>query len=294
MFQGGTSQENSTAALTAYVMISMLESNIPISEVIKTNAKYCINGAQHPDKYTLALTTYAMYLLDMQKEADLQLDKLLEVATIGKNQIWWSMTNTAALNVEITSYALLSLLYKNKTSHLTTASSVVRWLISQQNSRGGFTSTQDSAVALDALSRYSMVIRDKTPNLHISIDAIEEYYNLHMHPMNRLKTKEISLAKMAKVIKLTAKGQGCILAQAVHLYNVYQLENSEAFKLAVDVKPVSTIDKCSIATISPCVSYIGPGIHSNMAVLEITMPSGYEPDRASLYELVESKQNSKL
>lgn len=76
-------------------------------------------------------------------------------------------------------------------------------------------------------------------------------------------------------------------------YNVYNFDSSAAFRLAIDVEPVSTIDKCSVAIISPCVAYTGPG-HSNMAVLEITMPSGYEPDRDALFELANKDNTSKV
>lgn len=77
------------------------------------------------------------------------------------------------------------------------------------------------------------------------------------------------------------------------MYNVHHIVNSQAFKLGIEVDSVSTVDKCSVATISPCVSYTGPGMHSNMAILEVTMPSGYEPDRASLFKLTDEEETSK-
>lgn len=55
---------------------------------------------------------------------------------------------------------------------------------------------------------------------------------------------------------------------------------------------MSTVAKCSIATVTPCVSYSGPDIHSNMAVLDVTLPSGYIADRASLYKLTEAGEES--
>lgn len=80
--------------------------------------------------------------------------------------------------------------------------------------------------------------------------------------------------------------------QAILSYHVYRLPQSQAFTLAVDVAPVSTADKCSVANLNPCISYSGPDTSSNMAVLELSLPSGYEPDRASLYRLVDESKST--
>lgn len=84
------SSQNSTAALTAYVLISLLETNANINETIRVNAKYCIRGFHQPDKYTLAISTYALYLVEWYSQADRSLRKLLEVATKEGNLLWWS------------------------------------------------------------------------------------------------------------------------------------------------------------------------------------------------------------
>lgn len=82
--------------------------------------------------------------------------------------------------------------------------------------------------------------------------------------------------------------------QALTKYNLNYVSSSNAFKLAVDIEPVSMTDQCSVATVSPCISYAGPGPHSNMAILEVAMPSGYEPDRASLFLLAEQNSTSNV
>ncbi|KAJ8978717.1 hypothetical protein NQ317_015965 [Molorchus minor] len=58
---GGTSKENSTAGLTAYVLISLMEADISIPKSVQTNAKYCIRSQHNPDKYTLAISCYALF-----------------------------------------------------------------------------------------------------------------------------------------------------------------------------------------------------------------------------------------
>lgn len=75
-------------------------------------------------------------------------------------------------------------------------------------------------------------------------------------------------------------------------YNVHNLAQTQAFTLNVDVSPVSTADRCSVNTINPCVAYTGPDAVSNMAVLQIGLPSGYQPDRTSLYQLMDQPSSS--
>lgn len=47
---------------------------------------------------------------------------------------------------------------------LTLSMSTIMWLTKQQNSNGGFSSTQDTVVALDALSKYGAVTFEKSEN----------------------------------------------------------------------------------------------------------------------------------
>lgn len=68
----------------------MLESGIPLSETVRTNAKYCIRGHFSPDKYTLAMSTYALSLVGWESEATRSLQRLLQVATHEDNLMWWS------------------------------------------------------------------------------------------------------------------------------------------------------------------------------------------------------------
>jgi len=49
---------------------------------------------------------------------------------------------TAAADVEMTSYVLLATLRSLEQSQLTSALPIVRWLSTQRNSNGGFSSTQ--------------------------------------------------------------------------------------------------------------------------------------------------------
>lgn len=146
-------------------------------------------------------------------------------------------------------------------------------------------------MALDALTRYSAFIKSDEVNLEIIIDAIDQKQHIRMGATNRLKSKKISLKNPNNHVNLRIEGHGCILAQGVLSYYIKDLPLSDAFKLDMEIMPVSNIDQCSIASLTPCFAYKGPDLQTNMAILEVDLPSGYEADRISLYKLINEDGN---
>jgi CD109 antigen len=68
------------------------------------------------------------------------------------SRIWCPMCNTGnSAEVEITSYGLLSILQKGQ-SAIGDAVGVAKWLSGQRNSLGGYYSTQDTVMGLQALA----------------------------------------------------------------------------------------------------------------------------------------------
>lgn len=87
--------ENSTAGLTAYVILSLEEANIPIPTEVKTNAKYCIRSLNNPDKYSLAISCYALFKVSWISEASRMLNRLMLLGHQHQNMMWWSVQGTA-------------------------------------------------------------------------------------------------------------------------------------------------------------------------------------------------------
>ncbi|RZC36886.1 pregnancy zone protein-like, partial [Asbolus verrucosus] len=294
---GATSTENSTAALTSYVMISLLDGNIEVPEPVKTNAKYCIRGHYHLDKYTLAISSYALFKVNWYSEAHRMLKKLSQISHQKDNMMWWTNRDTngsMASDIEITSYILLSLLHEKTQENLAKAHSIVRWLSTKQGPNGGFRSTQDTVVALDALSRYSYFVSSKQLNMDIALEASEQNYQFKIKSEDRLKSKKVDLKQTDTFVKINVQGEGCLLAQALNSYYLKQKPSNAAFKLDMEILPVSNIDECSITTLSSCFTYQGPDVQANMAVLEVDLPSGYQADRASLYKLIDEDTTTKV
>ncbi|MEQ2185164.1 hypothetical protein GOODEAATRI_015410, partial [Goodea atripinnis] len=96
--------------------------------------------------YTTALLAYVFSLAGDMETRDHLLQHLDSVAIKDGSFIHWSQTATetsASLSVEISSYVLLAKLSASHTNEdRGYASGIVRWLTTQQNHYGGFSSTQ--------------------------------------------------------------------------------------------------------------------------------------------------------
>lgn len=93
-FQGLASAKNQTTALTSYVLISLLETNLQIDETVLANAKACIISDVTNDKYTLAISSYALGLLNLPQEVQQRLNKLMGLAETENGLLWWKQSGT--------------------------------------------------------------------------------------------------------------------------------------------------------------------------------------------------------
>ncbi|KAH1001220.1 hypothetical protein HUJ04_013457 [Dendroctonus ponderosae] len=152
---------------------------------------------------------------------------------------------------------------------------------------GGVICWDDTIVALDGLTKYAQQTRTDSLDLHVHVTALNKSRGFKIADQDRLTSRQLPLHPLEGRVGLSLTGTGCALAQLTSSYFSSSVSESEAFRLEVEVGALSTIDQCSIRSISPCLSYQGPGQLSNMAVMELALPSGFQADRPSLYELVD-------
>uniref|UniRef100_A0A673XW19 Complement C4B (Chido/Rodgers blood group) n=1 Tax=Salmo trutta TaxID=8032 RepID=A0A673XW19_SALTR len=108
-----------------------------------------VEGLQRP--YAVAITAYCLSVcLSDRTQAEPAWEKLKGLATEGIKRL---VPTTEAITVETTAYALLTAVAHKDTEW---ADSAACWLTSQENYGGGFKSTQDTIVALEALSEYAL------------------------------------------------------------------------------------------------------------------------------------------
>ncbi|KAI4467982.1 macroglobulin / complement [Holotrichia oblita] len=283
---GLASAKNQTTALTSYVLISILETNTQIDNNVLTNAKKCIINDVTIDKYTLAISSYALGLLNLTQEVKQRLDKLMELAETSNGLLWWKQSDKSlSSNVEVSSYVLISLLHQDPVGNLGTASLIVRWLQSQMNPSGAFYCTTDTVVGLDAISRYAILVNKKQPHVKIILTTKTDERIIEITKRDRTKTEVLPLSVYPNQVKAKIQGDGCVSIQTVVNYYLDTPIGLDNLHLDIEVKPVNQKLKCSLIELKPCVSYTALG-QINMAIVEVNMPSGYAANEASLYELI--------
>ncbi|XP_010126406.1 PREDICTED: alpha-2-macroglobulin-like protein 1, partial [Chlamydotis macqueenii] len=206
-------------------------------------------------------------------------------------QIYWSQTSSKprtsaghwsqplSVDVELTAYVLLALLSKpNVTgSDLTTASGIVTWLTRQQNAYGGFASTQDTVVALQALAMYAALTYSTKGVAEVRVRSQRGFgRKFQVSYQNRLLVQEAALTEVPGKFSVQAHGSCCVFTQTVLRYNTPSPQVSTSFALRVKTEPVNcTKDDTHSVTVYVNVRYTGKRSTSNMVIVEVSLLSGF-------------------
>ena len=98
------------------------------------------------------------------------------------------------------------------------AARAAKWLVGQRNSQGGFGSTQDTVVALQALTEYATSSATDT-NMTVTVKAGDVTKEIKITPDNFDVTQVVEVPAGVPV-ELTAKGKGEAVVQGVLRYNL--------------------------------------------------------------------------
>ncbi|KAG8448577.1 hypothetical protein GDO86_015609 [Hymenochirus boettgeri] len=219
---GGVGTTDSEVTLTAFVTIALYHSQDSLSED-NTEVKSAISKAvdylrmkvdtlQHP--YSLALASYALTLTSKDSVLkDKAYNKLMSLAQGNPNrkELYFGPPGSA-LAVETTSYALLVTLLRE---NIRDAEKMYTWLSEQQNYGGGFKSTQDTVMALEALSEYWIrTYKQNDEVLEIEINSLERQQKQRFILRSEDRLQEELVLKM---------------------YNIIQNQNSSCTQLGLDI-----------------------------------------------------------
>ncbi|KAG5856595.1 hypothetical protein ANANG_G00009580 [Anguilla anguilla] len=248
--QGGVGGVEGDVSLTAFITIAMHHSLPLLSEENKKDVEnsitasiaYLIDRFESLERpYAVAITAYCLALC--QEDHSLALSawgKLKDLATEdGDCRMWASRSDLRlanevqgnkvppphAITVETTAYALLTAV-ANK--DMEWADSAVCWLSKQENYGGGFKSTQDTIVALEALSEYALS-RSSSPStkldLQFTAPGRSQKAKLTMDkPGERVETELKRL--LGSNINVQASGQGKAKMKVVMAYHALQPEDT--------------------------------------------------------------------
>ncbi|NXK02544.1 A2ML1 protein, partial [Herpetotheres cachinnans] len=279
--------------LAAYITAAYLEAGETPQSTVVRKALGCIAASlpKAASTYTQALLAYTFALAkDSQRTQEL-LDILDRKAIRAGGQIHWSQTSSQprpdaspwsqplSVDVELTAYILLALLSKpNVTgSDLTTASGIVAWLIRQQNAYGGFASTQDTVVALQALAKYAVLTYGTEGVAEVRVRSQRGFRRkFQVSYQNRLLVQEAALTEVPGKFSVQAHGSCCVFTRMVLRYNTPSPQVSTSFALRVKTEPVNcTEDDTHSVTVYVNVRYTGKRSTSNMVIVEVSLLSGF-------------------
>ncbi|XP_035221468.1 alpha-2-macroglobulin-like protein 1, partial [Stegodyphus dumicola] len=197
---------------------------------------------------------------------------------------WNTSSKSKSLSVEIAGYYVLTQLEMYNHYGVQKSWPVVNWIVRQRNSNGGFVSTQDTIVALQALAKYSALESQISANMNIVLKSNELVSEIKLDEYNRLVVHTSKILILPAVVQLQAIGKGCALVQFSVRYNVKAVTENEAFEISINVFHEEN-SFCTRPRIHICVRYMNNNETSNMVVVAVKMVSGFLPRETSLDEL---------
>ncbi|KAM4637026.1 alpha-2-macroglobulin-like protein 1 [Discoglossus pictus] len=283
--------------LTIYTGISLMRSEDSLAQSILEGVKNCLRPL-NIDDLSIYTTGYLFVFSALDENWDLWQvihDHIIQLAIEEGPGHCWEFNNRA--DVETTSLMLYGLsmapeIAEDQKAYLATISA---WIISKMNSRGGFSTTQDTEMAIQALS--ALACRIGIPNTGYTVfirKSGEELYKLDFNNQNWLQVPNYQLPDIPEDYTTEVMGSGCCLVQYTAEYNVPVSEENSAFSLSVHSSPESCNNGVAYSyMIHISVSYIGEGEPCTMAIVEVKLQSGYDLTYHSLHELESLKGVSK-
>jgi len=165
-----------------------------------------------------------------------------------------------------------------------------KWLVTQRNPFGGFNSTQDTVVAMDALTSYSQYMQSNV-DLTITIttgsgtDTAQRQITIGSENFDVLQVVEVPVNEQ---VTIAASGTGEAVVQFVKRYNVPQPDQAgQTFAITVEYD-TAQVEVDDLVTVSVEVTFTPPTpIEAGMVVLDISVPTGFAPVGETLDYLVE-------
>ncbi|XP_063999535.1 alpha-2-macroglobulin-like isoform X3 [Pogoniulus pusillus] len=303
--KGGVNDE---ITLTAYIMITLLEIGLPVTHSVVRNALFCLEMAAEKEEshvYTKALLAYTFALAGKEEKRKALLGSLEKEAVRKDGSVHWQRpgkepeedlpryrSRAPSAEVEMTAYVLLAhltTLPAPSQEELSLASLIAKWIIGQQNPSGGFSSTQDTVVALQALSLYGTATYAKSGAAsRVTLRSAGDFrHDFQVDPTNRLLLQRLPLPQVPGQYITEVSGEGCVYLQTSLRYNVQPTQEDAPFVLHVYTVPETCVDSKAhkIFDIGINVSYAGERNGSNMVIVDVKMLSGFIPLKSSVRKL---------
>ncbi|ROL53306.1 Alpha-2-macroglobulin [Anabarilius grahami] len=300
---------NDNVTMTAYITASLLELETPITDPVVSKGLSCLRSVIEDVKniYTTALLTYTFSLARDTDTRQQLFKKLEDVAISDGSLLHWSQSASAddsdSLAVEISSYVLLAVLTADSvtTADLGYANRIVSWLVKQQNAYGGFSSTQDTVVALQALSLYATKVFSSDGSSTVTVQSAGDTHHFDVNQDNKLLYQEKQLQNVPAKYSVEVKGSTCVSVQMAQFYNIPTPTGAKTLSIEAKIEGDCKKTSGQYLLLHFTVKYDGPQARTNMVIVDIKLLSGFTADTSmlepqstsslSLVERVDSKDD---
>ncbi|XP_078504189.1 CD109 antigen-like [Lissotriton helveticus] len=298
--QGGL---NGPITLTAYILTALLEDEVyrkqykaQVSKALEFLEKKFEEGIS--SNYTLAVVTYSLSLANSTK-ARSALDVLHGRAERTNGGMFWVSPGPvlpyywqpSSSEVEMAAYALLSCCQQNRTNE---GIPIMKWLSQQRTQLGGYASTQDTIMALQALSQFAALLTSSNTALVVSVSESRSQnpISFQINPGNLLLLQSHKIEIVQPIsLNVSALGNGIAVVQLNVIYNVKPTARrrrgtdiTDTFSLDITVEDNKS--DLNRITVHVCTSYI-PSIYGNqsgMALMEVQYLSGFSLDPSKIIQ----------
>ncbi|XP_048084493.1 CD109 antigen-like [Alosa alosa] len=304
-------QGGDQVSLTAYVLITLLEDQAQMglfpgnlskaTEFLETQLSSGISS-----NYSLSLVSYALSLASSLSTQN-AIDELISRADIRDGVPLWSSRNAdlteswqpSSASVEIAGYVLLS---RFKQGNIVESIDLMKWLSSQRGPSGGFGSTQDTVIALQALSLYASFSGSEAIDLKINFTSKASLMvtSFTINSTNYLTVRQQQIDMNTSVhIDIFIEGKGFALFQMNIFYNLESLALSQAQRHATSheafelrVKVLDEERDTNHILLSICTKLLDSQSikQTGMALLDVQILSGFtlRPNGIETNDLVKS------
>merc|ERR1711971_1219792 len=289
--KGGGSDDSLTAfILTALNTASKNFKQVEVDPRALNRAYRCMmKNLNDSDIYSLIVAAHAANFMDKKSEVDNLMDSIetkankttgkfwdIKKETVKCEYCWWSFRPSSEA-VEMTAYNIMSYVLRGQ---LPLALDSVKWLAKQRNSQGGFVSTQDTVVTLQALSMYSQKVT-KIP-LAMSIDITDKesssnkLESVQLNDDNALLLRSQKLSQLPASLDISSNGGGCALVQSVLRYNTKEVAGDNGF--TVSATPLNVNSVVEKPALRVCAAYSGTREKTGMVLIEVEFVTGWEAE----------------
>ncbi|NXQ30447.1 A2ML1 protein, partial [Alaudala cheleensis] len=294
-----------TISLTAYIAAALVELHLERNDTMLENALHCLKKVTL-DETSLYVKALMAYVFTLSKDMEMreQLLGMVEKETVLLFHVFLppsaqlltsqSADEKSSSMIETVAYIVLAHVSKPDLSvHDASVSKLVHWLSAQRNAFGGFASTQDTVVSLQALAQYAALIPQEIRDVKVAVKGKgASPLEFHVHRNNKLVLHQASLRADTGSYTVQATGSGCVYVQRCFLphqttlyYNIPPPKTEEVFVLDVETVPRDCDGVRKEFDIHVSVRYVGDRGTSNMALVEVEMLSGFIPVQSSVKEL---------